>query len=66
MFIYLLRTSCTGSQISIKKEIKGPVRPSIEGIAFPPPKQRFGTVWEKPIICFGAPNRCFGGRKAMP
>ena len=43
------------------------VRPSIKGIAFiqgsafPHPKQRFGLVWEKVILYFGVPNRCFGG-----
>ena len=64
----LARTRKAGIQIlkMLNIYVCIPSRPDVEGSAFPPPEQRFGLVWEKPIFCFGVPNRCFGGVKTMP
>ena len=63
-------TSATDPIIGARLLSSIPVRPNkrrnffIQGICFSLPKQRFGPGWEKPIFCFGVPNRCFGRGKA--
>ena len=54
----------------MRGKMASPVSPNKQWIslskefAFPLPKQWFGPGWEKPIFCFGVPNRCFGRGKA--